>query len=46
MRDYTWLNTRKFHYGVLASNDQITFTGKDGIENEEIPLEIEILEGE
>jgi hypothetical protein len=46
MRDYTWLNTRKYHYGVLASNDQITFTGKNGEEDKVIPLKIEILEGE
>ncbi|KAA6360303.1 MAG: hypothetical protein EZS28_044170, partial [Streblomastix strix] len=26
MRDYTWLNPRKFYYGILGSNDQKKFT--------------------
>ncbi|KAA6397514.1 MAG: hypothetical protein EZS28_006965 [Streblomastix strix] len=46
MRDYTWLNTRKYVYGVLGSNDQNTFSGENDQEEKPIEVEVDILEGE
>lgn len=46
MRDYSWLDTRNYIYGVLGSNDQVTFTGENAEEEKSIELDIEILEGE
>ncbi|KAA6368572.1 MAG: hypothetical protein EZS28_035901, partial [Streblomastix strix] len=49
MTDYSWLNSRVYIYGILASNDGVHFSGVDGNQGpdqEGIEIEVEVLEGE
>ncbi|KAA6390473.1 MAG: hypothetical protein EZS28_014004 [Streblomastix strix] len=46
MKDYSWLDSRKYWYGVHISNNGIIFSGKQGLENEPVQLEVIVEEGE
>ncbi|KAA6368283.1 MAG: hypothetical protein EZS28_036190, partial [Streblomastix strix] len=47
MTDYSWLNSRKYIYGILASNDGVHFSGTDGILDQEgVEIEVEVVDGE
>jgi uncharacterized membrane protein len=46
MRDYTWLNPRKFYYGILGSNDEKKFTGWNGTVDQAVLIDVKIEEGE
>ncbi|KAA6374573.1 MAG: hypothetical protein EZS28_029901 [Streblomastix strix] len=45
MNEYQWFNYNKKQYGVLASNDGVTFSGKDGKLNEATILNTEFISG-
>ncbi|KAA6384884.1 MAG: hypothetical protein EZS28_019591 [Streblomastix strix] len=46
MNDITWLDSRKKWYGMLISNDNNTFVGKDGNEDEPVRIDVIVEEGE
>lgn len=47
MTDYSWLNSRKYVYGILASNDGVHFSGVDGLlDGDGVEVEVEVLDGE
>jgi hypothetical protein len=46
MRDYTWLDNRKYLYGVLGSNDEKKFSGGVGNVSEAIIFDVTVIEGE
>ncbi|KAA6393881.1 MAG: hypothetical protein EZS28_010592 [Streblomastix strix] len=45
MNEYQWFNFNNKQYGVLASNDRVTFSGKDGKLNEATILNTEFISG-
>ncbi|KAA6393427.1 MAG: hypothetical protein EZS28_011043 [Streblomastix strix] len=46
MSDYSWCDSRKKWYGILASKDGKHFMGVDGKEDEPVRLQVEVEEGE
>ncbi|KAA6373879.1 MAG: hypothetical protein EZS28_030595 [Streblomastix strix] len=46
MSDFSWLNSRKFWYGVTASNNEQGFTGENGEVNQGTLLVVDVINGE